>query len=93
MITIRLSLKVTPISSVTYERSLLRNLHTMTNYYVATEDGMHFDMFEHDLSIFEALCVYYQSIIDGSLGWIQELELGYTTDSDDIEPILTYEFN
>ena len=62
------------------------------NFYVATEDGEHFDMFEQDLSIFEALCTYYQSIVDGSLGWIQELELGYTTDSDDIEPILTYEF-
>ena len=64
----------------------------MNNYYVATEDGMHFNMFEQYISIFDALCAYYQAIIDGDEGWILELELGYTTDSDDIEPILSYEF-
>lgn len=64
----------------------------MTNsFYVATEDGKHFDMFEHDLSIFDALCAYYQAIIDGDEGYILELELGYTTDSD-IEPILSHSF-
>ena len=66
----------------------------MTNsFYVATEDGNHFKMFETDLSIFEALCVYYQSILEGSLGYILELELGYTTDQDDIEQLLSHEFD
>lgn len=65
----------------------------MTNsFYVATEDGDRFDMFESDLTIFEALCVYYQSIVDGNLGWIKELELGYVTDSDDFEPVLIHSF-
>jgi hypothetical protein len=64
----------------------------MNNFYVATEDGEHFDMFEHDISIFDALCAYYQAIIDGDEGWILELELGYTTAQHDIEPILTHSF-
>ena len=68
-------------------------IHTMTNcFYVGTEDGMHFDMFEHDLSIFEALCSYYDSINDGPINYIQGIELGYTTDSDDIEPIMFHSF-
>ena len=71
---------------------------TITNpntYYVATEDGEHMDMFETNLSIFEALCSYHQAINEGDEGYILELELG-TWDSDDedceIEPILFHEF-
>ena len=68
-------------------------IHTMSNcFYVGTDDGEHFDMFEENLSIFEALCSYYDSINDGPIGYIQGIELGYITAQDDIEPILFHEF-
>ena len=71
---------------------------TITNpntYYVATEDGEHMDVFDNNLSIFEALCSYHQAINEGDEGYILEIELG-TWDMDDedceMEPILFHEF-
>ena len=68
----------------------------MTNaFYVATEDGEHLEMFETNLSIFEALCSYYKAIDDGDEGYIEMIELG-SWDSDDedgeVEPILNHWF-
>ncbi len=69
----------------------MNNTFTDNNtFYVATEDGEHMDMFEMNLSIFEALCSYHQAINEGDEGFILELELG-SWDSDDedgeIEPL------
>ena len=71
---------------------------TITNpntYYVATEDGEHMDVFDNNLSIFEALCSYHKAINEGDEGYILEIELG-TWDMDDedceMEPILFHEF-
>ena len=60
-------------------------------YYVATEDGMHFDMFEETNSMFEALCAYHQAINDGPEGRWLEIEIGELI-GEDIEPIDYYEF-
>ena len=63
----------------------------MNNYYVATEDGMHFDIFANELSIFDALCTFHDAINDGDEGRWEEIELG-TVDDDNIEPLLYYSF-
>ena len=45
-------------------------------YFVASEDGAHCDVFERDLSVFEALCAYHESIIEGDLGYLEGIEFG-----------------
>ncbi len=72
----------------------------MTNYYVATEDGEHFTVFEETELIFEALASYYQAIIDGpediyeeiEFGYYKPIEDGYDEDDYELEPILFHEF-
>lgn len=68
----------------------------MSNFYVATEDGEHLDIFIWDVSIFEALCAYYQAINDGSEGVFLELELGQMIVDErgvtQMEPLESYEF-
>ena len=70
---------------------------TITNpntYYVATEDGEHMDVFDNNLSIFEALCSYHQAINEGDEGYILGIELGtWDYDNDgEMEGILFHEF-
>ena len=59
-------------------------------YYVATEDGDHFIVFEETELIFEALAAYYQAVNDGPEGIYIEIEMGYYNydndeDGDDYE--------
>ena len=63
-------------------------------YYVATEDGEHMDVFDNNLSIFEALCSYHQAINEGDEGYILEIELGtWDYDNDgEMESIMFHEF-
>ena len=68
---------------------------TDNTFYVAAEDGDHFDMFETNLSIFEALCSYHKAIGEGDEGYILELELGsWDSDEEDseIEPLEQHVF-
>jgi hypothetical protein len=67
-------------------------------YYVATEDGTHFVVFEETELIFEALKAYYQAINDGPEDIYIEIEMGYyniidpVTDDFEHEPLLYHEF-
>ena len=70
----------------------------MSDYYVATEDGDHFIVFEETELIFEALAAYYQAVNDGSEGIYLEIEFGYINwidkEADDFEyePMINYSF-
>lgn len=46
-------------------------------YYIATEDGSHFTVFEETELIFDALVAYYEAINDGTEGIYIEIEMGY----------------
>ncbi len=86
-----------PQTRVYYIHTKGKRTMTTTNqniFYVATEDGEHMDVFDRNLSIFEALASYHKAINDGDEGYILELELGeWDYDNDgDMEPILFHEF-
>ena len=59
-------------------------------YYSAIEDGDNLTVIDETDSLFEATCSYYELVIEAENGESEaiEVELGYYTDSDDMEAIV-----
>ena len=65
-------------------------------YYVGVDDGEHFDMFERVNSLFEATCIFYQTIKEGHEDTWHWVELGEWTEYEngdlDMETLDSHEF-
>jgi|14_taG_2_1085336.scaffolds.fasta_scaffold09535_5 hypothetical protein len=74
----------------------MTNASKPIDYYVATEDGNHFVVFEETKLIFEALAAYYQAVNDGPEDIYIEIEMGFydLIDEEDFEhkPLLFHTF-
>ncbi len=59
-------------------------------YYTAIEANDHLTVIDETDSLFEATCSYYELVIEAENGESEaiEVELGYTTADDDMEPIV-----
>ena len=55
----------------------MTDVYKPIDYYVATEDGNHFIVFEETKLIFEALAAYYQAVNDGPEDIYIEIEMGF----------------
>ena len=62
---------------------MTEELNEMHYFYVGVDDGEHFHMFEENNSLFEATCIYYQTIHEGHEDQWEWVELGEWIECDD----------
>ena len=65
---------------------MTEELNEMHYFYVGVDDGAHFNMFEQTNSLFEATCVYYQTVAEGHEDKWEWIELGEWIECDEEGP-------
>ena len=65
------------------------------NYYIAVDDGEHFNIFERRAIVEEATVVFNETVAAGPEGRWEEVEMGYWDEDDEdceMEPLLYHSF-